>query len=354
MTLWDPNTIKLFLDISTYCNAGCPQCHRTNPNGLGKADWLPLIQWSLDDFKKAFPPKELEKVTSLHFCGTWGDPIMNKDILEIVKYSLENSFARISFATNGSIRNEDFWWELGVIGGKRLHVVFDIDGINQEMHETYRRFTSLEKILNNMHIFSQTNARATSQTVLFKHNENYQEEIKQLCKEWGSSHHSFVISDRFPMNVENPSRDYVDEKGNKFTLYRAKNDSLPSGRITGGIGREHSKEIRCTWGQPRNEIVISADGQVFPCCYHQNPYYWYHNSDKENLDLAKDPIYVDYRKKEKQYNVFHRGLNDILNDDFFTKILPESMKSDNPIKSCERNCSKRLKYQHQIRQAEEL
>ena len=44
----------MWLDISTHCNAGCPQCHRTDVHGLGKADWLPLVQWSLDDFKKAF------------------------------------------------------------------------------------------------------------------------------------------------------------------------------------------------------------------------------------------------------------------------------------------------------------
>ena len=40
--------IDVFLDISTFCNAGCPQCHRTNPDGLEKADWLPLINWSFE------------------------------------------------------------------------------------------------------------------------------------------------------------------------------------------------------------------------------------------------------------------------------------------------------------------
>ena len=51
MTQWDASSINLFMDISTYCNAGCPQCHRTDNNGLGKVDWLPLVQWSLKQFK---------------------------------------------------------------------------------------------------------------------------------------------------------------------------------------------------------------------------------------------------------------------------------------------------------------
>ena len=33
---WDYKNLHVFLDVSTYCNAGCPQCHRTNPEGLGK------------------------------------------------------------------------------------------------------------------------------------------------------------------------------------------------------------------------------------------------------------------------------------------------------------------------------
>ena len=51
--MWPKKVFNIFADITTHCNAGCPQCDRTNPNGLKKVDWLPLISWSLDDFKKA-------------------------------------------------------------------------------------------------------------------------------------------------------------------------------------------------------------------------------------------------------------------------------------------------------------
>ena len=51
-TLYASRKLNVWLDISTYCNAACPQCHRTNANGLSKVNWLPLIQWSLKEFKK--------------------------------------------------------------------------------------------------------------------------------------------------------------------------------------------------------------------------------------------------------------------------------------------------------------
>ena len=64
--------LNVFLDISTYCNAGCPQCHRTDPNGLGKASWLPLIQWDLKTFKKAYNLEQYKvRYHSFEFCGTW-------------------------------------------------------------------------------------------------------------------------------------------------------------------------------------------------------------------------------------------------------------------------------------------
>ena len=51
--LYNKNELSLWLDISTHCNAKCPQCHRTDANGLQKVDWLPVIQWSTEEFKKA-------------------------------------------------------------------------------------------------------------------------------------------------------------------------------------------------------------------------------------------------------------------------------------------------------------
>ena len=178
--LWNIKDLRVFLDVSTYCNAGCPQCHRTNPNGLGKADWLPLIRWDLKTFQKAFPKEELENILVLKFCGTWGDPVMCKELYQMCEYIIQNSNCRIEMDTNGSIRDTDWWWNLGVLCGDRLMVVFDVDGIDQKMHEKYRRFTHLDKVLENMESLSYTKARAQSQTVLFKHNQDYKDEIISL------------------------------------------------------------------------------------------------------------------------------------------------------------------------------
>ena len=374
---WDSNKLNVFLDISTYCNAGCPQCHRTNSNGLGKEDWLPLIQWSVDEFKAAFPPEAMEKIHRFKFCGTWGDPIMNKDILEIFEYiSVEGPLCLISVDTNGSIRNEDFWWKLGCMFGTKLAVVFDIDGINQKMHERYRRFTDLNKVLDNMHTLSQTNAIVQSQTVLFQHNENYKDEILKLVKEYGSTNHEFVISDRFH---DSNTQHFVDDNGDEFTLTKANSRLLPNGVVSGAFKQETVLDkaiykqteaqtidkpktrvvskpqrtldynIKCRWALPRNEVVVNPDGQVLPCCFHANSIY----RNKLNNFIKEDPAYDYYIKNKNEFNVFKKSIIDIVESEHFTKTLPESIKGDNPNPLCVRNCSSRIKSEHQLRERHE-
>mgnify|MGYP001597462403 CR=1 FL=1 len=63
------NKLVAWIDITTHCNAGCPQCHRTNPNSLKKVDWLPLVQWSLKDFIKTFTPADMMKIKKFELCG---------------------------------------------------------------------------------------------------------------------------------------------------------------------------------------------------------------------------------------------------------------------------------------------
>ena len=40
--MWEKGII-LNLDLTTRCNAGCPQCHRTDLNGLSKQVRLPDV-----------------------------------------------------------------------------------------------------------------------------------------------------------------------------------------------------------------------------------------------------------------------------------------------------------------------
>lgn len=203
--------------ITNLCNARCPQCQRTDRNGLGTVSTLPLTTWSLNDFKKRFTVKCLEDISEVSFCGTWGDPLMAKDIEPIVHYIIDNSRANIMITTNGSIRTDKFYWDLGIYCGRRLSMVIDVDGIDEQMHQKYRRGTSLRKSLDALTSLSQTKAIPLSQSIIFKHNEDYKDQIKELALSHGSHFHQHFNSDRFDGKTE---WHFINEKGQREFLER--------------------------------------------------------------------------------------------------------------------------------------
>lgn len=218
--MYNAHKLVAWLDISTYCNAACPQCHRTNVNSGEKNDWLPLIQWSFAEFVKAYPQHVVRLHEKFEICGTWGDPMMNKDIFEIINYIRKSSpFTRIQINTNGSIRNPEWWWDFGVMGGDKLEVWFDIDGINQEMHSLYRQKTDLDLIKDNVEAFCSTNAKACAHVIVFKHNQDYLYEIEEMIRDLGVT--GKILFERSNRFYSDPKFKFTNHEGNELLLEEA-------------------------------------------------------------------------------------------------------------------------------------
>ena len=351
--------LDIMLDVTTRCNAGCPQCHRTDPMGLNKASWLPDINWSIKQFKQALPEKIAKHIYNFDFCGTWGDCLINRDILPMVKYIREIApRATISIHTNGSLRNDEFWWELGVAGGKNLSIIFAIEGTTQKMHQQYRQFTFLDKILNNMDMLSNTPARIKTQCLVWKHNEDHLDEIEQMCIKHGSLKHHVVTTDRFGKEIEfkfshKGKKDKLEKSGVNFkdNVYLKQLDGKQFIKQTTqmSVNKKESIEkikkkkeimkIVCEWGV-KNKVAINPDGQVLPCCFFCNPHYFSKNSPEVKSWFMEHPVMQEYQKHQEEYNVFSTSLINIINSKWFQKTLPNSWKTDNPIHQCQKFCGK--------------
>ena len=216
----------IFFELTTHCNAGCPQCHRTNRDGLGKAEWIPLKQWTLDKFKKAFPPEALDNIKCMEFCGTWGDPMMCKDVFEITEYILNESNANVLFNTNGSIRNPDWWWKFGLLGRERITVMWAIDGVTQDQHSLYRQDTNLQTVLDNMETFTAAGGISQVFTVVFKHNEKDIYNLASLVKEKGAQDIFYVPSNRFKRDSN--KFEFIDKVGELKFLEKSSLDETNS------------------------------------------------------------------------------------------------------------------------------
>ena len=282
--------LTLDMELSSFCNARCPQCSRTDElNNVNKKEWIPLNQVSISKFKSWFPPKDLNNIKNFHFSGTFGDPGMCKDLYKIVSYIIDNSAtARISINTNGSMRSTDFWWDIGAKGQNRLKVIFDVDGIDQEMHNFYRRGTKLSKILNNMAAVLDTPANVNVFTVLFKHNQDYLHDIHDMCNKLG---HITSFDWVEGNNFNSPIYKFNDENGNPLQLEQVTSDrpaintvNLDGSLIPASViddserksrrVRDHRHiplikdytEIKCH-AVERNNLKVSIDGLITPCCH---------------------------------------------------------------------------------------
>lgn len=329
---WELEKLKVNLDITTHCNAKCPQCNRTNRNGLERNSFVPLFHWTLPEVKLAFPKKEMYYIDYLLLSGTWGDAIMNPEIYDIVDYlcGVLPKNSRLQITTNGSIRDEDWWFKFSGLSVKhkgKLRVKFDIDGINQEMHSYYRRNTSLQKVLKNMETFSY-NAMAISQTIVFKHNQDYLKEIKELVEKHGSQEHVFIKSDRM-FNT------FIDENGDQQTLERA-DIEFKKTFMTHFKETIPSERVLCKWGYD-NFIKINFDGQVWPCCHFSDKEYHARSDDFKSLDIINE-----YNLMRLDNNVKFTPLSKILSNSWFKGKLQESIKNK-PTETCLKYCSTKVR-----------
>tara|TARA_A100001037_G_scaffold139406_1_gene126359 strand:- start:5336 stop:6544 length:1209 start_codon:yes stop_codon:yes gene_type:complete len=183
---WKNNTVtQMHIELSNGCNAGCPFCQRFVYNSPLVRPDLILNEITLTQFEKWFYPDFIKSVQGILFCGTHGDPLMCKDIIEIIKYIRNNSDATVKIHTNGGLRQEKFWVELAEVLNNRDDVVtFSVDGLEDTNH-LYRRKVNWKILIRNIKAFISSGGKADWEYLIFKHNENQIEEAKQLANKLG-------------------------------------------------------------------------------------------------------------------------------------------------------------------------
>ena len=93
------NISDIHIEISSKCTLKCPRCPRTelNPANINQ-------EFSLEEFKTAFPIEVLQKISRIVFCGDIGDPIYATEFVDIIRYIKTNSEIRLEIVTNGSYK----------------------------------------------------------------------------------------------------------------------------------------------------------------------------------------------------------------------------------------------------------
>ena len=366
--------LQVSVETTTMCNAKCPQCQRSqsfnyNRDGVVRSNdvmsWIPKYHWDVNRFSRYFTPDVVKKLHHINFSGDHSDPMMNPHIVDILEYIYDvDKHMKITISTNGSMRDEVWWFNLGLLDFDKFEIIFAIDGVDQEMHERYRANTKLQKVLDNMKSFVRGGGTAESFTVLFKHNQDYLEEICDLAKSYGATKHDWVESIRFKRssifeyteNGEHKVLEQVVPKAQSVGARAVDDRNDASNEVIEYKSKKHEgKEdrgrrividhrsnfktydaIQCGW-LDRSFMQVDSQGYLWPCCFWMCRQYkrdWEKHFDQDYYPgEAGKYVLENTSKMNMEYHTFE----EILQNEWYADILPNSWDTT-PCLVCVRAC----------------
>jgi hypothetical protein len=308
---------RIQIEITNRCQASCPMCPRNIHGGIDNP-LLKLNDWTYDNFVKIFTIEVLAQIKQLSFCGDFGDPILNNDLISMCGYLKYHSpKIQIYIHTNGSARSEAWWRNLSNNLPENHSIIFALDGL-ADTHAVYRIGTDYNKIISNASAFINEGGNAEWCFIRFKHNTHQISRARQLSIDLGFKNFIVKNSKRFsrPFPV-------VDKKG-KFLYNIEQPEDTPiefvgKSQVAGHQQWSNADKINCQSLNDK-ELYIDAHYLLSPCCmigaflytnYDSNLLKTYNLYEEDSIieeGLAVQKQVLDFPK----LNVLELGLTTIL------------------------------------------
>jgi len=290
----------LHLEVTSHCNAACPQCPRT-PHIAGHTGQLPLVHLSLAQVRSILEESFLRQLTHLYLCGNYGDPAACPELLDILEYFRNSSpHLRIGLSTNGGLRDAAWWAR---VAARVSYCRFAIDGDGDTNH-LYRRRVRWPLVLSNARSYIEAGGRAEWVFIAFRHNEHQIPDLTRLARTMGFSRFIVKRTHRFS---------YL---GSTADLQPPINPLL---RHPGALPMAATPSISCR-ATTDASLYVSAQGLVLPCCYLAHIYV-------AGEDWRAHPtvrLVIDTQGTLEALSALHRPLRDIVASPLFQEAIPRA------------------------------
>jgi radical SAM protein with 4Fe4S-binding SPASM domain len=274
--------ISISFEPTTSCNLRCPEC----PSGL-RAFTRPTGMLQKDFFRTTIDEIHKELVYLIFYFQ--GEPFLNPDFLEMVKYaSAKNIYTATS--TNAHYLTDDMAKRTIESGLDRL--IISIDGTSQDVYQQYRVGGKLEKVLEGARNIVKWKKELNSKTpfiffqfLVVKPNEHQIEDIKRLAKEIGVDEVRFKTAQVY--DYETDPNNLIPETA-KFSRYKKNSD--------GSYSPKNKLANQC-WKQQHSN-VITWDGLVVPCCFDKDAMHQLGNLKNQSFkEIWKNDNYKQFRSE---------------------------------------------------------
>ncbi len=244
--LWDEAALKhivlpfplhLDIEVTSYCNLKCPICSRTHL--LREGRWADE-NMSFDMFRAIIDEGAENGLCAVNL-NNFGEPLINKDIVKMIRYAKKRGIIDIMMHTNGTLLTESLSREL--IGSGIDTVIFSFDSVNKDVYEKIRVGADFEETVRKIKEFismrnSMGNGRPSIRMSMVRMKDNF-DEVEEYAAFWG---------------------DEVDMIS--YTDYRNQNNADDADRYA--VRRRPNYGYVCPFLWRR--LTVNADGVVVACC----------------------------------------------------------------------------------------
>ena len=356
--MFDFNTINEYqLEITTYCNASCPQCPR-NLNGTGINPYMPLTHLPRAVIGQVFDTELCQHLRQIFFCGSYGDPIMHPDFLNILRdFRSKSPTLWLYIHTNGGVHDPEYWTEIASIMNGHGQIDFGIDGLSDTLH-LYRKNVKYNNAIANAQAFIAAGGRAQWNFIVFRHNEHQVEQVQQLGRDmgfynvlirrtgsflnhstmtemasWPVAGADYVLEPPRNKQYRNRSMQYLPEIKKQYINIREYFDTTP---------------IQCD-ALMGKKVSINAEGIVLPCNFFNHNLYDARFSDG-TLPGANPLSTVDNKNQVREFlerygldnlNINFKSLPEIFANLFWSDLVA-SFTNNNRLFECSMTCGKQF------------
>jgi len=264
---WMPQNI--FISHGTLCNLRCEMC----ANRFLPKDHCGSL--SFEGFRRILDHFEPNQTRSVIFPGS-GEPLLNPDFIEMLKYAKNRGFETEMF-TNGTLIDRT---NVKDLVENLDQVRFSVDGAKKETYEAIRKGANFEKTMENISLFIKAKKDYNSKVATH---------IDFVCMVMNCDEIVDIVSLAHKLGIANvnmtmvrkmfPGKD-IDGYDDKIKDMKVKYESLQyllkkaiilSKKYELGFSVTYSERFapKCNW--PWLSCFISHDGFVTPCCLCHDP-----------------------------------------------------------------------------------
>lgn len=137
--------LNLDIHVTNKCNLSCVMCRRTQEVKKGLLDKTGFLNFAL--YRKIVDQAAKEGCCAVHLTGN-GEPLLDKDIIEMIKYAHGKKILDVFMHTNATLMTEDVAKKLLHAGLTRL--IISVDSPVKQTYENIRRGAKFEIVRDNI------------------------------------------------------------------------------------------------------------------------------------------------------------------------------------------------------------